>query len=231
MISAELLKYYREKNNLSIQELSKKINCPKKIITLWEDGIIKPKDKDIENLIKLYKIEKDELYKKEESKYTPIVVSIFLLIMGLILGIAKNNLTVTIILPIVLIIGYNMGIRVLREYQVSDKLNKEIPKSIFGMLLDIYDKKQRRKIYLMEANLITSSYLIFNMLFIILNLNELVLNFEILKDKTMNQLLLIILVYITLLIFTIVLEIIFGEKMVNSYKGEKEWKKKQKKKH
>lgn len=220
MIDSKILKQYRENNNLTTKALGKKIKCPKKIIELWEVGELQPSESDIDKLCKLYGITEDDLIKKEAPTYSYVAVTIILIIFGLLLGVIKGEIAIIILLPTMLFITYNIGRLVMDEYRVTKELDKDIPKSVFGMLLDFDYKVERIKKYIEEANLISAVYILFNMIFKLIGLESLTLNIELFKSETINIVFNMISVYIVLTLITFVIEYIIGEKMVKSFKGE-----------
>ena len=218
MIDTQLLIYYREKNNLTTGQLSRKIHIPRKYIEQWELGDLLPRVSDIEKLCKLYGIEEDDLYKEVKMKYDFAYISIVLIILGLILGLLNKSIMMIILLPTTLFGTYNIGRIVLKEFKVTSKIKEEIPKSVFGMVLDTEYKVEREKCYTLEANLISNIYVLVNMVFKIFKLDNLILNINVLEDINNNQLLSMVIVYILLTIITFIIEYIIGERMVKKYK-------------
>ena len=66
----EKMKNLREKNNLSIEELSKSLEISEETLNNWEKGIEKPNEEQIKKICEILKIEPEELNEptKEEEK-------------------------------------------------------------------------------------------------------------------------------------------------------------------
>lgn len=220
MIDSELLKYYREKNNLTTRALGRKIKCPRKIIELWEAGELEPSESDLDKLVKLYGITEDDLIKNEQTSYSYVAISIILIVMGLILGVVGKSISEIILLPTSLFITFNIGRIVLNEFKVTRNLDKDIPKSVFGMLLDFEYQEERIKKYYLEANLISASYILFNMIISLLGFSNLTLNIDILKNEEANIVFNMLAIYGILSFIMFAIEYFIGEKMVKNYKGE-----------
>ena len=215
MIDSSLLKYYREKENLKIKDLAKKIHISKKIIEKWENAELEPMDKDIEKLCKLYRITKEDLIIKEKKKNN-LIISIILFICGIGIGIVLNEIAITIILPIILVIILNSIIIIKSKYELSKK--EEGPKSLFGISLRD-SKKNRYKYYLLESLILSSSYILFNMILRMFDFTKFIINVNLTTNESINYLIIWVTTFILLTSLAFLIELIFGEFMVKKENG------------
>ena len=215
MIDSSLLKYYREKENLKIKDLAKKIHVSKKIIEKWENAELEPSDKDVEKLCNLYKITKEDLIIKEKKKNN-LFVSILLLICGIGVGLILNEIAITLILPIVLVIILNSIIIIKSNYEFSK--DEDGPKSLFGISLK-ENKKNRYKYYLIESLVLSSSYILLNMICKIFNFTKFIISLELTKNESINYLIIWTITFILLTLLAFIIELIFGEIMIKKENG------------
>lgn len=214
MIEGALLKYYREKEKLTIKELSKKIHVSKNIIEKWENDELEPRSKDIEIICELYNITKDDLIIEEKSK-GKIIISIVLFICGIIVGRIVNDLAITIILPIILVTILNISLVIKSNYQLSKKNHG--PKSLFGIKLEQSNKTSRYKYYLLESIVLSSSYILITIACKILDFTRFIITIEFTANASVNFLIIWVSTFILLTIASFLIEFIFGEFMVRRY--------------
>lgn len=221
MIDPDMLKYYREQKELSIRALSNKIRIAKSKIKMWEDGELEPTEKELDYLVKFYKITKEDLMYQEETNYRSIIIiSIILGVIGIVIGGLINNIAISILLTIILISIYLLLLKIKGLYQATKRITESIPKSLFSIMLDLDSKKKRVGIYLIESSFISSVYLLFTMICRVLDLNNLIVNFEIIKNDQLNLVVLSIIIFILLSLLSFIIEYVFGEIIVKKYKGE-----------
>lgn len=223
MIDNELLKYYRELNNLTIKELAKKLKCPKRIIELWETGEIIPKESDITKLCEIYNITIEDLIKQEKNSLNIIyfITSIILIALGIISGYISKNITIMILFPIINLTLLYSSIYIIKQYEISKSIDDEEPRSLFGIILDQDIKKERIKDYLIESNLIAAAYLAFNIICKLFELNDFIINITLFDNKSVNDFVILTTIYLQLMISSFIIEIGFGEYMIKKYKGDK----------
>lgn len=214
MIEGALLRYYREKEKLTIKELSKKIHVSKNIIEKWENDELEPRSKDIEIICKLYSITKEDLIIEEKSK-SNIIISIVLFICGIIVGRIVNDLAITIILPIILATILNISLTIKSNYQLSKK--KQGPKSLFGIKLEQSNKTSRYKFYLLESVVLSSSYILITIFCKLLDFTEFMITIDITTNESINFLIIWSSTFVLLTITSFFIEFIFGEFMVRRY--------------
>ena len=212
MINYEMLEKLRKDKKWSYKTLAKKLDCPVDIVNLWETGEMTPSATDLVKIAYFYDINVEDLYLEEEpKKEISILVIIFLFILGCAIGIFTSSIMYTFIIPILNIFLY-ICIYNLCKYKDS---SKEIPKSLFGFSLNNNDYI---KIYLYESNIIATIYTYFSILLRLLKINFLVPNINIIEEKNVNTLLIIILVYLLLMILSFIIELVFGSKIRKYYK-------------
>lgn len=216
MIEGSLLKHYREKENLTIKELSKKIHVRKNTIIKWENNELKPTEYDIENICKLYNIKKEDLIIKQNVKKN-ILISFLLLICGLAIGIILNDLAITIILPIILVIILNAMLIIKSKYLESRALDG--PKSLFGIFLDNNKRKDRYKYYILESLILSSGYILINIICKILDFTNFLINIYFTTNESLNFLLVWLITFVLLTFLAFLIELIFGEFMIKKYYG------------
>lgn len=208
MVNKDLLRFYREDNDLTYDDLAKELKCPKKIIELWERGELVPREDDIKKLAKLYNISPKDLYSINYTKNN-LLSSIILLLLGIVSGLIVKNYGVSIMAAISFIVFYRLII-VLQDYERKD----DVPKSLFGYnLLNGY-----MSLYLLEANIIASGYTIINVVLRLFKINMLVLNIDIVSSNDLNTLLIMGVSYILLMILSFIIEYIFGNMLLKEYK-------------
>lgn len=207
MVNKDLLKFYREDNDLTYEDLSKELRCPKKIIELWEQGELVPREDDIKKLAKLYNISPKDLYTEEHNKST-LIISIILLLLGVACGFVVKNYGISIMGAISFVVLYKL-ITILEDYSKDNG-----PKSLFGYNLLNGDIS----LYFIEANIIASAYTIITIALRLFKVNSLVLNIDILKSPDMNVLLIMVVSYIALMVLTFIIEFIFGRLLLKKYK-------------
>lgn len=211
MINYELLETLRKNKKWSYKTLSKKLDCPVDIIKLWESGEMIPSENDLVKIAYFYNINVEDLYlSKPEKKEISILALLLLFIIGCVIGIFINNIIYIFILPILNIIAY-FCIYNLCKYKIDAK---DKPKSLFGFNIENDDKK----IYLYEANIIAIIYTYLSIAFRVLKINFLVPNINIIKEKNVNTLLIIIIAYLLLMILSFIIELVFGLKIKKYYK-------------
>lgn len=221
MIDPDLLKYYREQKKLSIRELSNKIRIAKSKIKMWEEGALEPTEKELDYLLKFYKINKEDLmYMEENNNRRNIIVSIILGVIGITIGGLINNIAISILLAITLITIYFLLLKIRKYYQLTKNTKESIPKSLFALMLNPDSRKQRMSIYIIESSFISSIYILFNIICRILDLDNLVINIKILESKQLNMVILLIIIFLLLSLLSFLIEYIFGEIIVKKYKGE-----------
>ncbi len=212
MINYELLEKLRKDKKWSYTTLAKKLDCPVDIVKLWETGEMTPSETDLVKIAYHYDINVEDLYIEEDQpKEISILAIIFLFLLGCVIGIFTGNIMYTFIFPILNIFIY---ICIYNLYKYKDS-SKEIPKSLFGFSIDNDDYI---KIYLYESNIIAIIYTYFSILFRLLKINFLVPNINIIDEKNVNTLLIIVLVYLLLMILSFIIEVVFGSKIRKYYK-------------
>lgn len=213
MVDKDLLRKYRELNNYDYRTLAKKIKCPKKVIQLWETGDTIPKERDILKLCEIYDIEIQDLMLQEPKK-----VNIIKLVIGIILGISsgiilKNNVLI-ILSPI-----FNLIFIVTLEHIMNLKKENKDSKLISLLGVELKDNKNKRlKIYLEEANIISSAYSIFNIIMRILNIDLFVIKINLVGISSVNECIILISTYLLLMFISFIIELGFGEYMIKKYK-------------
>lgn len=211
MINCELLQNLRKNKKWSYTTLSKKLNCPVDIIKLWETGEMTPSENDLAKIAYFYDIDVESLYLDDEEEKEPsILLIIILFIIGCILGIFIKSLIYIFIIPI-LNIGLYLCIYNLWKYKID---TDDKPKSLFGFNIE----KDEKKIYLYEANIIAISYTYLCTILRLLKINFLVPNINIIAEKNVNTLLIIMLSYLLLMILSFIIELVFGLKIRKYYK-------------
>lgn len=213
MVDKDLLRKYRELNNYDYRTLAKKIKCPKKVVELWETGDSIPKEKDILKLCELYNIEVEDLMLHEPKK-----VNIIKMIIGIILGISsgillKNNI-IMILSPI-----FNLVFILTLEHIMNLKNENKDSKLTSLLGVELNDIKNKRlKIYLYEANIISSAYSIFNIIMRILNIDLFVIKINLIGIPSVNESIILISTYLLLMFISFIIELGFGEYMIKKYK-------------
>lgn len=210
MVDNDRLKLYREVNNYDIKYVAKKIKCPKSLIREWEEGSKEIDEVSLEKICALYKIEKEDLYYKEENK-----IGIHLLIVAFI--IVASTLTLFIHSDVVIVItNILVGINIYFSLRyIIKRFNKDniVPKSLFNVEL-LKEKKLRVYTYLIESSLVASLYILVTNIFRIFEYDMLVINIYLFASKSVNSLIIIIISYLLLLILTFIIELAFGEYIV-----------------
>ncbi|MDE5630382.1 MAG: helix-turn-helix transcriptional regulator, partial [Bacilli bacterium] len=187
------LKTLRKNKKWSYTTLSKKLDCPIDIIKLWESGEMTPTENDLVKIAYFFDIDVADLYlAKKDEKELSILTIIILFIIGCVIGILIKNIIYTIILPILNIALY-LCIYNLCEYKTD---SNDKPKSLFGFNI----AHDEIKIYLYESNIIAIMYTYLSTIFRILKINFLVPNINIISEKNVNSLLIIIIAYLLLMI-------------------------------
>lgn len=219
MIQGELLKKYREQNNLTIKDLSKLMHVSKNVISLWEDGVKIPREDDIIFLCSLYGIDRIDIMKSEEKvhvskfklgdkKYRNILVSVFLLIFSIILGIIIKSTLTTIVLSLSLIIVYNFLYYIKDERELSKK--QKGPKSLLGITLRNKEKRDLVKFYSIESIIVASLYLLLSLIAYELNIEPLIIKVVIFEKEIPNMLFIWGSLFILLSGLILIIEIVFG---------------------
>lgn len=211
MVNKDLLRFYREDNDLTLDDLAKELKCPKKIIELWEKGELTPREDDIKKLAKLYNISPRDLYSVDYAKNN-LISSVILLILGIVSGIIVKNYGVSIMAAISFIMFYRL-ITILQDYERKD----DVPKSLFGYNL----LTGAVSLYLIEANIIASLYTIVNVVLRLFKVNFLILNIDILESNDLNTLLIMGVSYILLMLLSFIIEWVFGNMLLKEYKEVK----------
>lgn len=210
MVDNDRLKLYREVNNYDIKYVAKKIKCPKSLIREWEEGSKEIDEVSLEKICALYKIEKEDLYYKEENK-----IGVHLLIIAFI--IVASTLTLFIHSDVVIVItNILVGINIYFSLRyITKRFNKDniVPKSLFNVEL-LKEKKIRVYTYLIESSLVASLYILVTNIFRIFEYDMLVINIYLFASKSVNSLIIIIISYLLLLILTFIIELAFGEYIV-----------------
>lgn len=204
MINYELIESLRKKHRWSYKTLSNKLDCPVDIIKLWESKEMEPTMDDLDKLAKVYDVSLDLLYIKEEVEDEHIsgVLIMILIFIGIIIGMFLNNYIYMIILVLLNVILY------LCFYNLFKYKNKkeDIPKSLFGF--DISEKEKR--IYFYEANIIASIYTYLTIIFRFFNIKIFVPDINIIGEKNVNTLLIILASYLLLMFLSFIIELVFG---------------------
>lgn len=219
MIQGELLKKYREQNNLTIKDLSKLMHVSKNVISLWEDGTKTPREDDVIFLCSLYGIDRIDIMKSEEKvhvnkfklgdkKYRNILVSVFLLIFSIILGIIIKSTLTTVILSLSLLIVYNSLYYIKDERDLSKK--QKGPKSLLGITLRDKEKKDLVKFYSIESLIVASFYLLLSLIAYELNIKTLIIKVVIFEKEIPNMLSIWGSLFILLSGLILIVEIVFG---------------------
>lgn len=211
MVNKDLLRFYREDNDLTFDDLAKELKCPKKIIELWEKGELVPREDDIKKLAKLYNISPRDLYTIDYKK-SNIISSIILLILGIICGMVVKNYGVSI-MAVISFIVFQRLIIILKDYERK----VDGPKSLFGFSL----LTSPTSMYFIEANIIASGYTIINIILRLFKINFLILNIDILESNDLNTLLIMGVSYILMMVLSFIIELIFGNMLLKEYKDVK----------
>lgn len=221
MIDPDLLKYYREEKGLSIRELSNKIRIAKRKIKEWENGELEPTEKELKHLCKFYKIDVEDLmYAEENTLRKRIITSIILGITGIVIGGLINNVYISILSSVVLIAIYFLLLKIREAYRLTKLIDHPIPKSLFSLMLDVDNKKNRKSIYLIESLLISNVYILFTIICRVLDLKNLIIGVNIFSNYDLNYVLMSIIIFVLLGLLSFLIEYIFGEKIIKKYKGE-----------
>lgn len=216
MIDGSLLKYYREKENLTIKDLSKKMHVPKRIIENWENGISIPRESDIKILCELYGIEKEDLVIEEKS-IKNIIISIILFVCGITVGLIVDDNSIAIVLPIILVVILNISLIIKVNYDISKEDNG--PKSLFGIMLEENNKKSRCKYYLLESIILSASYILINIVCKMLDFTRFIIDIDIIDNRVVNAILIWLITFVLLTFLAFLIEFVFGEFMVKKYYG------------
>lgn len=219
MIQGELLKKYREQNNLTIKDLSKLMHVSKNVISLWEDGTKTPREDDIIFLCSLYGIDRIDIMRSEEKvhinkfnlgdkKYRNILVSVFLLIFSIILGIIIKSTLTTIVLSLSLVVVYNSLYYIKDERDISKK--QKGPKSLLGITLRDKEKSDLVKFYSIESIIVASFYLLLSLIAYELNIKPLIIKLVIFEKEIPNMLFIWGSLFILLSGLILIVEIVFG---------------------
>ncbi len=224
MIQGNLLKKYREQNNLTIKDLSKLMHVSKNVISLWEDGSKIPREDDIRFLCSLYNIDRIDLMevkeKKEQpkkfnnTKYRNIMVSIILIIVSVIIGLISKSILVGTVLTFSLIVMYNSLYYLKDEKELSK--NASGPKSILGISICHKERKDLVKYYSLESLTIASVYLLLSLIAYELNIEPLIINLEVFPNEISNMLFIWGSMFILLSGVILVIEIIFELIMIKN---------------
>lgn len=224
MIQGNLLKKYREQNNLTIKDLSKLMHVSKNVISLWEDGSKIPREDDIRFLCSLYNIDRIDLMETKEkeepikkinnTKYRNIIVSIILIIASIIIGLIAKSILVGTILTFSLIVMYNSLYYLKDEKELSK--NASGPKSILGISLRHKERKELVKFYSLESLTIASVYLLLSLIAYELNIEPLIINLNVFSNEVPNMLFIWGTMFILLSGVILVIEIIFELIMVKN---------------
>lgn len=224
MIQGNLLKKYREQNNLTIKDLSKLMHVSKNVISLWEDGSKIPREDDIRFLCSLYNIDRIDLMevkeKKEQpkkfnnTKYRNIMVSIILIIVSVIIGLISKSILVGTVLTFSLIVMYNSLYYLKDEKELSK--NASGPKSILGISIRHKERKDLVKYYSLESLTIASVYLLLSLIAYELNIEPLIINLEVFPNEITNMLFIWGAMFILLSGVILVIEIIFELIMIKN---------------
>lgn len=211
MINYKLLQDLRKQKKWSYKTLSKKINIPIDIIKLWETGEMLPTKEDIISLAHIYEVSIDELYYEEEKvRHISIIKIILIFILSILLGIIFKSYIYIILFPILNILLYIILYN-LSPYKEGDG---DYPRSLFGLNIHNDDKK----IYFMESNLISIIYTYITLLFRLLNIDFLIPKINIIREKNVNTLLIIVIAYLLLMILSFIIELVFGKFIKKEYK-------------
>lgn len=216
MIDGSLLKYYREKENLTIKDLSKKMHVPKRIIENWENGISIPRESDIKILCELYGIEKEDLVIEGKS-IKNVIISIFLFVCGITVGLIVDDNSIAIVLPIILVVILNISLIIKVNYDISKEDNG--PKSLFGIMLEENNKKSRCKYYLLESIILSASYILINIVCKMLDFTRFIIDIDIIDNRVVNAILIWLITFVLLTFLAFLIEFVFGEFMVKKYYG------------
>lgn len=224
MIQGNLLKKYREQNNLTIKDLSKLMHVSKNVISLWEDGSKIPREDDIRFLCSLYNIDRIDLMETKEkeeptkkinnTKYRNIIVSIILIIASIIIGLIAKSILVGTILTFSLIVMYNSLYYLKDEKELSK--NASGPKSILGISLRHKERKDLVKYYSLESLTIASVYLLLSLIAYELNIEPLIINLHVFPNEVPNMLFIWGTMFVLLSGVILVIEIIFELIMVKN---------------
>lgn len=224
MIQGNLLKKYREQNNLTIKDLSKLMHVSKNVISLWEDGSKIPREDDIRFLCSLYNIDRIDLMETKEkeepikkinnTKYRNIIVSIILIIASIIIGLIAKSILVGTILTFSLIVMYNSLYYLKDEKELSK--NASGPKSILGISLRHKERKELVKFYSLESLTIASVYLLLSLIAYELNIEPLIINLNVFSNEVPNMLFIWGTMFVLLSGVILVIEIIFELIMVKN---------------
>lgn len=217
MIQGELLKKYREQNNLTIKDLSKLMHVSKNVISLWEDGSKIPREDDIRFLCSLYNIDRIDLIETRErsvvkkkignKKYRNISVSLILLIISIFLALILKNLLVGIVLSLSLLIMYNSLYYLKDEKELSK--NATGPKSLLGISISHKERKALVKFYILESLTISSVYLILSLIAYILNIEPLIIDLVVFENEVANMLFIWGVLFVLLSGIILIIEMIF----------------------
>lgn len=219
MIQGELLKKYREQNNLTIKDLSKLMHVSKNVISLWEDGTKIPREDDIIFLCSLYGIDRIDIMKSEkkvrtskfklnDKRYRNILVTIVLLIFSIVLGIILKSILVSVILSFSIITVYNSLYYIKDERDFSS--HQKGPKSLLGITLKNKEKGELVKYYSIESITVASLYLLLSLIAYELNVEPLIIKVVIFESEIPNMLFIWGSLFILLSGLILIVEIIFG---------------------
>lgn len=219
MISGDMLKYYREKANLTTKELAKRINAPKVIVELWEVGKKMPREKDIAKLCEIYGISESDLIIVPKHNHR-IIISIILGIISIIIGFIVKSIVIGIFAPIMVAILF------LTTMCIKDNFSKssDIPKTLFSLPLDGIGLKERVHYYLVDALCISSTYIIFNIICKILGLYQIIINKSLVDNIDLNYAIIWSSLFLLLSVLVFIIEFVIGEYLKKQYKeNNHEW--------
>ena len=209
MIDYNKIKYYRELNNLEIKDLAKKMKKNKKVIEDWENGNKEIDEKDLSRLANIFNIDINDFYYND--KKINLLVILVLLIASIIVCLLIKNYYLFIIVPISFINVYFLYMLLKKKYTLTT--NESVPKSVLNFVLSD-NKKDRFILYFLECNIISSAYIVFASICELFNLKLFIYNINIISNENVNKLIIFIGIYLLLLILSFIIELVFGEKML-----------------
>lgn len=218
MVDKEKLKIYREINNYNIKKLSRKLKIRASLIKEWENGESIIDEENLTKLCKLYNIDKECLLIKKKDNYLLyfLALLISLIIPTIIYSIFSDLVVLITNIICFLILFINL------IYIKDNYVKEDIPKSLFNIkLMDI--KSKRIKLYIQESIVIGSIYIIITNIFKVLSLDILVVNIDLISNRSVNDIVISFITYLLLTILTFIIELGFGEyiyKRVDKYGRE-----------
>lgn len=207
MVDKDKLKLYRELNDYDMKKVARRLKVPKSIVREWEEGTKEVSDEDLEKLAKLYNVSKKDLLITKKSNKTLyfIAVVISLLIPSIIYCIYSDIpvLITNIICLLILLLGL---IFIKNNYTIDETT----PKSLF--CIELKDNlKDRILLYIKESLMIGSIYILITNIFKVIDFDMLVINYELLSNRCVNDFVISIITYLLLSILTFIIELGFGE--------------------